>query len=428
MKVKPIKFQEDNLYRHPDFALPPSEDQAMVKREQNRTPSRPNQILRTRTEHLNESFSADFDDEADENLFDGVDGTEDRGEEFSFETVSAPDTAKSRAVEAGRPNGVSSARTSPIRNTGHPRQANPRMQAAQAGRGQPGPQQHYLNQAPGRPQQGVQNPRQPQTPNQQNQPRPAPRGQMPPPAGESSAASRPLGQQEQNAPHNQPLRPTPPQTQQPVNQPRPGPQAVATPTGNAAAATTNRPPVGFVTSRAAELLQQTDAAPSLNNLPAFNPHAESPIPKEQRTPGVDHARSIPIKREAVGVAPAPQPPQPQVPQAAPGPQAVTGRPAPPAAGGSFGRPNVVNPHLDTNRRIGAPSYAMSPTGNRGAYKPPTFANGNGPQNALKRERPALQDVSNVNPGSNGTGTVEAPDAKRQKVEAPGAENTATVSS
>lgn len=70
---------------------------------------------------------------------------------------------------------------------------------------------------------------------------------------------------------------------------------------------------------------------------------------------------------------------------------------------------------------GAPNYAMSPSGNRGAYKPPTFANGAG---GMKRERPPLQDVSNQ--GANGGADDEGPDVKRQRIEnaAPttGAEN------
>lgn len=411
MKVKPIKFQEDNLYRHPDFAIPPAvhEDQAVVKREPQRTPIRPNQILRTRTEHLSESFSADFDDEADENLFDGVDVTEAQGEEASSDSLS--DTVGSKTAATAKPNGVPSARTSPVRNTGPPRPP-PRVQPAQAGRGQGGVPPQQSHQGPGRPPQSM--------PVQQNQPRPVQnRGSMAPPVGDHGAAGRPPVQQPQNAqnaqnaPQNQPLRPTPPQAQQPPNQARPAPQpqSNAGPAGNPPPPN-NRPSMGFVTSRAAELLQKGDSAPALNNLPAFNPHAESPIPKEQRTPGFDNARSAPIKREAVGLPPAPQPP----PQPA-------GRPGPAgAAGGSFGRPNVVNPHLDTNRRIGAPNYAMSPSANRGAYKPPTFANGGGTPNTLKR--PALQDVSNQTPIGNTS--AEGPDAKKQKVEAPGAENTTTV--
>ncbi|CAO2658637.1 Nn.00g063600.m01.CDS01 [Neocucurbitaria sp. VM-36] len=425
MKVKPIKFEEDNLYRHANFALPAQGEQGLVKREPHRTPVRPNQVLRTRTEHLGESTSADFDDEFDGNLFDEVDMTEHHRDEFSCETLSAPDTAAPKAIEAARPTGVPSARTSPIRNTGPPRQSNARMQPAQAGRGQVSLQQHQPNQGPSKLPPNASNQRHPQTPvQQQNQQRPDPsRGRMPPPAGENGAASRPSGQLQQNPQQpvqNQPLRPTPPQAQQSANQQRPGPQAQGTTTtpGNAPTSN-NRPPVGFVTSRAAELLQASDAPP-LNHIPAFNPHAESPIPKEQRTPGVDHARSVPIKREAVGAPPAPQPPAQGAPRSAP----TAG------AGASFGRPtNFVNPQQDTNRRIGmpgAPNYAMSPSANRGAYKPPTFANGAVPPNGLKRERPALQDVSNTGVSGNGTVNSDGPDVKKQKTEAPGMENMATV--
>lgn len=58
---------------------------------------------------------------------------------------------------------------------------------------------------------------------------------------------------------------------------------------------------------------------------------------------------------------------------------------------------------------------MSPSANRGAYKPPTFANGAAA--GVKRERAPLQDVSNQGVAGN-----EGPDVKRQRVEAPGTEN------
>jgi hypothetical protein len=67
---------------------------------------------------------------------------------------------------------------------------------------------------------------------------------------------------------------------------------------------------------------------------------------------------------------------------------------------------------------GGAGYAMSPSANRGAYKPPTRMNPDAP-NGLKRERVALQDVSNA--GTNGV-AAEGGDAKRQRVEVPGAEN------
>ncbi|KAH9876266.1 hypothetical protein J1614_004145 [Plenodomus biglobosus] len=412
MNVKPIKFQEDNLYRHVDFAPPPAaaapEDQTIVKRETQKTPARPNQILRTRTDHLNESFSADFDDEADENLFDGVDVAQDNGGEASSDSLSAPDTVAPRAITAAKSNGVPLGRTSPIRNTGTHRQPPQRPPLPQAGRGQPAPQ--HQNQGPARSAQAGQNQRHPQTPVQQKQHGPGQgRGQLAPPVGETAVPSRGTAQ---HPPHNQPLRPTPPQAQQVPHQNRPAPPAqgpntpAANPTTNS-----NRAPVGFATARAAELLQKADTLPT--HIPAFNPNVESPIPKEQRTPGFDSTRSAPIKREAVGVAPAPAPP--------PGPPAGANaaRQGPGANGSgntSFNRANVVNPHLDVNRRIGAPAYTMSPSANRGAYKPPTFANA-APGQGIKR--PALQDVSNQTSGANGNGSgvADGPEPKKQRIEA-----------
>ncbi len=416
MKVKPIKFTEEKLHRHSDFALPAQDDKKPIKQETHATPVRQNQVLRTRTEHLAESFSADFDDEFDGNLFDGVELTEPNGEETSFDTLSAPDTTAPKRIEAAPGNNLPIARTSPIRQIA-PAQPTPRIH--------PGPtvraQQYQPNQAPKRPPHNVPNTRQPQTPvQQQQQPHTEHnRGQMPPRPLDNAGMPKLNGPQQNNA------QPNPNQTARPnlptAQQQRLGPQAqpqTTTPSTVTPQPPNNRPPVGFVTSRAAELLQKEDSAPSLSHLPAFNPHVESPIPKDKRTPGVDHARSVAVKREAIGAPPAPQ--------------TSSQTPVRPAAqtGGSFTRPtNFVNPHQDANRRIGMPNgvpYAMSPSANRGAYKPPTFANGGVPPNGLKRDRPVLQDVSNTGGGGNtGAGNAEGPDAKRQRVEAPGVENIAS---
>ncbi|KAL1655351.1 DNA repair protein rad52 [Didymella pomorum] len=411
MKVKPIKFQEDNLYRHPDFAPPPQEEQALVKSEPQRTPSRPNHILRTRTEHLTHSTtaeSADFDDEFDGNLFDGVEVSEDHGEN-TLESVSS-DTVGPRAIEASRPgngtNGTNSGRNTPGPVIGHPQ---PQRQAAPMGRGQGPPQQHQINQGPGRPQPNGPNQRGPQTP---QQPRQDQTRRMPPPTNDIHKAPMPQ-QLDGQQPQQQPLRPTPPQAQQ-ANQPRPAPQVA----GNAGPQNNGPAPnvpaqVGFASARAAEQIQTANAAIPLNSV-AFNPHAESPVPKEKRTPGLDHTRSVPVKRKDDGNAPIPQP------------QGL-GRPANGGAAG-FNRPsNFVNPQQDTNRRIGMPgggaNFAMSPSTNRGAYKPLSI--NNPAANALKRERGALQDVTNAGP--NGAAT-EGGDAKRQRVEVPGAENAGVTSS
>ncbi|KAF2437304.1 alpha/beta-hydrolase [Karstenula rhodostoma CBS 690.94] len=399
MKFEPVKFQEDNLHRHADFAPKVKNEMGMVKREAHQTPVRTNPILRTRTDHLGASVSGEFDDEFDGNLFDGVDITENPGEDFSFESVAA-----------GSANGVNSAtpsRNAPLPNGGPSRQSNPRPQNAPTARGpngaqQPPPQNNVQNGA-SRPGVGPQHARAPQTPVQPNGNNRLDlnRSRMQPPTVDIHAVPKPQNPN-QNAqpagptPPNQPLRPTPPQAQQ-HQQSKPAAQPSAAPATNPPS--NHKPPLGFVTSRAAELFQNPDPPAALTNLPAFNPNVESPIPKEKRTPGVDHASSKPIKRDAVN-APAPPPP-------ALGPPAgAFNRPAV----GPRGNSNFVNPHQDANRRIGMPGAGMSPGGmNRGQYKPPM-------------KRPPLQDVSNQGAG----GAIGEPEAKRQRVEAPGAENKGEV--
>jgi hypothetical protein len=153
----------------------------------------------------------------------------------------------------------------------------------------------------------------------------------------------------------------------------------------------------------------------MNNIPAFNPHVDSPVPKEKRTPGIDHTSSRPIKRQEIGATTGQQSAAPVQPTTT-----TTGgfsRPAP--AVGRPGNTNFINPQQDMNRRIGMPGgggATMSPTLNRNAYKPPM-------------KRPPLQDVSNAR---GGVGMIGEPEAKRRKVEGEGdvgdAENAAPVES
>jgi DNA repair and recombination protein RAD52 len=112
---------------------------------------------------------------------------------------------------------------------------------------------------------------------------------------------------------------------------------------------------GFFSARAAAKLageNQTIQDPLKEipkDMPAFNLHAESPsIPK---TPGIDHKSSKPLTRDLKHV--------PSSSQAT----VTTGIAAP--------KLNALNPHLDTSRRIGAPSIS-SPMSNRSAYKPPSM--------------------------------------------------------
>ena len=134
----------------------------------------------------------------------------------------------------------------------------------------------------------------------------------------------------------------------------------------------HNPPVGFFTARAAESLQNGPGLPV--KAPAFNPHLESP--SIRKTAGVDHTRTKPVGREAVGV-----PPQ-----------------------SSVLRANFVNARSDKTRRVGMPLGAASPLQNRGSYKPPQMkrpVENTGP-------RLALGDVTNVVCDAGG-------DVKRQRI-------------
>lgn len=397
MKVAPAKFKEENLHRHSDYAPPPKkeekEDAVMLKREQqHQTPVRSNAVLRTRTDNLGMSISGEFDDEFDGNLFDDVDMSESQGEEFSFET----DAAYGRSTHGATPSRTGPQPNGVPQRPQHPQVPNNTSRAAN-GASNPAPQRQ--------PQNGNDKPpihpsvRGPQTPAQQqgNNRADPNKARMQPPTVDIHAAPKPQTASSSNPPpQNQPLRPTPPQVQQQQQQPRPVQTTTTTPTANNP--TTNpplnhHPPVGFVTSRAAELLQHSEDTSSITQLPAFNPNAESPIPEAKRTPGLNRMASKPIKRQDVG---APEPPAPA-----------------PAGAGTFTRPgqpqqrgngNFINPHQDATRRIGMPGGGPQVSGgmNRGAYKPPM-------------KRPPLQDVSNQGAGNAGAGGSGEPDPKKQRL-------------
>ena len=408
MKVKPRKFDEVNLYRHPDYALPPTEETKVVKQEPHQTPVKFNGILRTRTDHLNETIAGEFDDEFDGNLFDGVEISEQQVDDSSLAAAEEVPRAIEAAKLANTPHGAASTRNTPVTKGGPPRPPirGHTVPAPRGPNGAPQPPTHQQppqNQGPGRPQAIPPNSRGPQTPMQQqnisrsDQFRPRP----PAPTVDIHAAPRPANQ----IPQNQPLRPSPPQPQ-----PEHGSVTGAT-------TTPQTRPTGFVTSRAAELVQASESATGLNHIPAFNPHADSAVPKEMRTPGIDHTSSRPIKRQELGGANGQQPVAPA--QSTAGTNGGFNRLGPPV--GRPGNSNFVNPQQDMNRRIGMPAgggAAMSPTLNRNAYRPPS-------------KRPPLQDVSNAKGGAAPTGE---PESKKRKLEpvadgpVGGAENAAPVGS
>jgi DNA repair and recombination protein RAD52 len=160
--------------------------------------------------------------------------------------------------------------------------------------------------------------------------------------------------------------------------------------------TAGMPPqgAGFFSARAAAMIPEGQTsegslAPLPNHLPAFNLHAESP--SIRKTPGIDHKSSKPLTRDLKHI--------PGSSQAAAPPVAVT-------------RGNIVNPQLDSTRRIGAPN-SPSPMANRRMYKPPLmkrpFESGGGGLNAVRA--PLVDLPAN---GAIGGGDA-AGDVKRQRL-------------
>ena len=153
------------------------------------------------------------------------------------------------------------------------------------------------------------------------------------------------------------------------------------------------PGQGFFSARAAANVPEGSKAellaPNTANLAAFNPHAESPsIPK---TPGVDHTKTKPLTRHKT-----------HVPGKSTEIDAIATGPIP--------RPNLLNPQMDSTRRIGAPGGG-SPMANRSSgYKPPTVKrplDGN----IYPPSRVPLHDL----PANGTVGLGDGSDLKRQRL-------------
>lgn len=164
-------------------------------------------------------------------------------------------------------------------------------------------------------------------------------------------------------------------------------------------------PTGFYSARIAENVDEhnnvTAAVPP--TALKFNPHAESP--SIRKTSGVDHNRSVPLKRDL----------KPDTAHVA---------------------TNVINPQFDQARKVGAPSPNGVIGGQRSgtsSYRPPmrrgpesTGANMQNPgdggpeQNLQAARRMPLGDVSNMQHSVTAV-TVDGAEAKRQRVLDPGQE-------
>lgn len=169
------------------------------------------------------------------------------------------------------------------------------------------------------------------------------------------------------------------------------------------------PPVGFYSARAATALNEP-AEGATTPVSQFNPHAESP--SIRKTVGIDHSRSVPVKRAGMGVAETPPAPLPGFPE---------GLPAPPR--------DFINPSSDMHRRIGAPPGPMPNSIARGggmhgsAYRPPSRrgpmdatahmaaagpqAHGPGQSGPAGMKRPLPGELSKMHPDAN-VGAAGAP--------------------
>ncbi|KAL9613979.1 MAG: hypothetical protein Q9167_001528 [Letrouitia subvulpina] len=150
------------------------------------------------------------------------------------------------------------------------------------------------------------------------------------------------------------------------------------------------PPVGFFTARAAETVQNATGA--IAGAPLFNPRLESP--SIRKTAGIDHTKTKPVGKD------------------------ILGPPSMPVAPGAV-QPNFVNPQADKTRRIGMPTGASIPLSNRSSYRPPQIKRPTESSlvpiahvDYLRQSRSALSDAAsakiNIGPRDGG-------DYKRQKV-------------
>jgi len=167
------------------------------------------------------------------------------------------------------------------------------------------------------------------------------------------------------------------------------------------------PPVGFYSARAATHVNSDSNAVIPSNIPKFDPHAESP--SIRKTAGIDHNKTIPVKRGIGGTPVVASPPVRDV---------VPPRTNPPR--------DFVNPSTDMHRRIGAPGIGMQSPGTMpgSAYRPPTrrgpdpsvAGGGGGAQNNGIVKRPPLGDISNAHQSN--TSAANESDAKRQRISGP----------
>ncbi|KAI0853289.1 recombination protein Rad52 [Daldinia vernicosa] len=352
MKVGPVKFDEENLHRHSDFA---KKEPNVVKVEPKNTTDKNVEMTAHVPDLLDEDFG-DFDI-ADFNVT-----NEDHPDEV---VLPGSHATSSNEKSQTLPTGSSGDRNTPSANNAPKAMQPPPKPAAQPPR-----QPQTPNQPPQRPGATFQG-----RPNPQQYPRPTPHinNQVQQAAASTAASNR-----------------------------------ISTPPPNSAAPTE----VSFFSARSIKKLPE-DAPPDAAIIAAqgvkpFDPRLDSP--SIRKTPGIDHSSSKPVSRTGQHVAPVKREQEQQRgPAGAPAGGGFT------SGGGSGpGRPSmggVGNPALNHARQIGAPGSSGSPLGNRGQYRPLTVKRPapSGPEPGNRA--PLTEVTSNGSVQGGGGGGV---DPKRQK--------------
>ncbi|KAI1418481.1 recombination protein Rad52 [Hypoxylon sp. FL1857] len=308
MKVGPVKFDEDNLHRHSDFA---KKEPDVVKTEPKNNADK---SVEKMTAHVSDLLDDDFGD------FEMADfGVTDEGHP---DEVMLPGSHGSSSIEKSQNLPAGNDRNTPSANSA------------------PKPMQ-----PPPRP--AAQPPRQPQTPNQQ------------PSRPGAPFQSRPNAQQ----------YPRPPSHTNSIVQQTAANNRTNTPPPNGAAPPEQ---VAFFSARSVKKLPEdatpdTAIIPAQGAKP-FDPRLDSP--SIRKTPGIDHNSSKPVSRSGQHVPPVKREQEQQRGPAGPptgnGFSSAAGSgPNRPNMGG------IGNPGLNHTRQIGAPGGVGSPLGNRGQYRPLT---------------------------------------------------------
>ncbi|KAI1806759.1 recombination protein Rad52 [Daldinia bambusicola] len=353
MKVGPVKFDEDNLHRHSDFA---KKEPDIVKVEQPKNTADKSVEMTAHVSNLLDEDFGDFD------IADFVVTEEGHPDEVALPGSHAMSSnEKSQTLPT---TGNSGDRSTP-NTTGNPSRP---------------------MQPPPKP--AAQPPRQPQTPNQPQQ-RPG-----------ATFQGRPNPQQQ----HPRPAPHINNQAQQAAAANR-----ISTPPPNNAAPAE----VSFFSARSIKKLPE-DAPPdpaiiTAQGVKPFDPRLDSP--SIRKTPGIDHSSSKPVSRTGQHVPPIKrdQEQQQRGPAGAPTGGGFT-------SGGASGpgRPgvgSVGNPALNHARQIGAPGSSGSPLGNRGAYRPLTVKRP-APTGPEPGNRAPLTEMTSNGPVQGGGGG--GVDPKRQK--------------